>query len=111
MQDPNEIIARIKTSPAGTSIIYHTGFIGNEINKKETRLELSVFADLVYKAYLNGYCELKQRKIKENRFEYIATTLPREGMFERSRRNWLAYQSARMEGPVRQVISTKSFKP
>lgn len=93
MEDQNEIIARIKTAPEGTQIVYHRGLLAedkgaNEYDKKTYMQKgLAFFSGKVYEAYLDGFCTLVQKRLDRNVFEYIAIVSPKDGRIERSIRN------------------------
>lgn len=93
MDDQNEIIARIKTSPEGTRIVYHRGLLAEDKGacdyEKKTYMQkgLAFFSGQIYEAYLDGFCALVQKRLDKNVFEYIAIVLPSEGRLERSLRN------------------------
>lgn len=62
--------------------------------KRESERRISDLAEAVYELYLLGHCALTQRKIGDNRYQYIATILSTEGQTERALRNKELYEAA-----------------
>lgn len=82
--DTNEIMALIKESPEGTTIEYHVGNLARDRKKDK---DLSILADLVDRAYLQGFCNPHMKRIKHGVFSYYVRTLSEKGRFERCRKN------------------------
>ena len=101
--EPNETIARVKSSPVGTQIVYHEGFLVSDRGssrpdrKSDLEKEITFIADEVYAAYLDGFCALVQKRIKLRVYQYIAIVLSTDNRIERSLRNRQLYNSIRIE--------------
>ena len=89
MFDHNEILARLRLSPPRAKVMYFEGFL---IDSKDRNVHF--MANALYELYLDGFCELSQRKVRDFHYQYIATVLPTEGRTERAIRNRSLYESA-----------------
>lgn len=96
----DEMAANFKISQPGTRIIYHYGFLCNNRGrggKTEREEEISWIANKAYEAYLAGFVELFQTRIKENMYHYIAVTMDENGRLKRALSNKELYDSVRKE--------------
>jgi hypothetical protein len=83
----NDVIPWIRQARPGDSMVYFTGKLdfhryGNADVPGPLAAEICTIADAFYRAYVEGYLHLTQRRIGALRYEYTATR--RERAFRRN---------------------------
>lgn len=96
MSNCNEIMARLRTLPVGTKVVYHEGFLINAKSK-----EVRAMTNAIYDLYLQGFYALTQKKVCDFRYQYIATVLSPVGREAREKRNKAIYETAHQQGSKR----------
>jgi len=70
-----DIIARLAAQPAGSSAVYHTGFL---VKDRELSKAVAATAALAWQLAEAGHLLLTQRRVGEGTFEYIAKVIKKE---------------------------------
>lgn len=92
----NEVIARIKTEPEGTNVVYHVGFLAKD-KMSDCGKDLALLSNAVYECYLDGFCSLTQKRVSSGKYRYIATILDEKGRTLRAKKNRSLHDTLRIK--------------